>query len=64
MAHISVSLSTVCIVERHNIDDRDTDAYFNVFTILFELVSAYGTVGLSLGTPTVRDNIRSLREHS
>ena len=27
-----------------------TDAtWFNVFTIIFELVSAYGTVGLSLG---------------
>ncbi|KAG8892025.1 low affinity potassium transporter, partial [Tulasnella sp. 403] len=29
----------------------DNYGWFNIFTILFEIVSAYGTVGLSLGIP-------------
>lgn len=31
---------------------RENDAGFTPFTILFEIVSAYGTVGMSLGYPT------------
>ena len=37
------------------VDQRDaigvdqTATWFNIFDIIFELVSAYGTVGLSLG---------------
>ncbi|TRM69077.1 cation transport protein-domain-containing protein [Schizophyllum amplum] len=42
----------ICIIERGPIDDDATYLWFNEFTILFELVSAYGTVGLSLGLPT------------
>ncbi|KAI5890192.1 TrkH-domain-containing protein [Schizophyllum commune H4-8] len=42
----------ICIIERAPIDDDATYLWFNEFTILFELVSAYGTVGLSLGLPT------------
>ena len=41
---IALALWAICIVERTNIDDPATDSYFNVFTILFELISAYGTV--------------------
>ncbi|KAF5357330.1 hypothetical protein D9758_005883 [Tetrapyrgos nigripes] len=37
---------------RHNLDDESSAVWFNIFTIVFELVSAYGTVGLSLGLPT------------
>lgn len=37
-----------CIIERGKILD-DTKPYFTVFSILFEIVSAYGTCGLSLG---------------
>ncbi|KAL1746659.1 cation transport protein-domain-containing protein [Schizophyllum fasciatum] len=42
----------ICIIERAAIDDAATYLWFNEFSILFELVSAYGTVGLSLGLPT------------
>jgi hypothetical protein len=41
----------VCIIERHSISDPSTDTWFNEFTVVFEIISAYGTVGLSLGTP-------------
>ncbi|KAF7428771.1 low affinity potassium transporter [Pleurotus ostreatus] len=42
----------VCIIERANLDAVENFGWFNIFNILFELVSAYGTVGLSLGIPT------------
>ncbi len=32
----------------------DNDTWFNQFTVMFEIVSAYGTIGISLGIPTVR----------
>lgn len=54
--------------QRHGLDDEDNASWFNIFNIrkccflsptqalisfsVFELVSAYGTVGLSLGLPT------------
>jgi hypothetical protein len=37
--------------QKSKIDREDTATWFNVFNIIFELVSAYGTVGLSLGSP-------------
>jgi potassium uptake Trk family protein len=39
----------VCIIERGNI--RRQDPGFSEFNILFEVTSAYGTVGLSTGVP-------------
>ena len=33
------------------LSDDNNATWFNVFDIIFELVSAYGTVGLSLGVP-------------
>ncbi|KAI0767347.1 TrkH-domain-containing protein [Fomes fomentarius] len=48
---LSVSLFLVCIIERKNLTNSEKMSYFNIFTLLFELVSAYGTVGLSLGIP-------------
>ncbi|EDO15326.1 hypothetical protein Kpol_448p14 [Vanderwaltozyma polyspora DSM 70294] len=45
-----LGLFIICICEGGKIRDR-TKPDFNVFSILFELVSAYGTVGLSLGYP-------------
>ncbi|KAH9816532.1 cation transport protein-domain-containing protein [Melampsora americana] len=45
-----LALWIICIVERHQIIS-DRNPWFNVFSILFELVSAYGTIGLSLGVP-------------
>ncbi|KAG6335404.1 hypothetical protein ID866_3678 [Astraeus odoratus] len=34
---------------RDNLDNTSIQSWFNIFTIQFELVSAYGSVGLSLG---------------
>ncbi|OCH94151.1 TrkH-domain-containing protein [Obba rivulosa] len=42
----------VCIIERGKIMDDVNAPWFNVFTIIFELVSAFGGIGLSLGIPT------------
>lgn len=43
------ALFVTCIIERPNLNDKQKWDYMNVFNIIFELVSAYGTVGLSLG---------------
>ncbi len=37
----------ICIIERNRLEEGS----FTIFRILFEVVSAYGTVGLSLGFP-------------
>ncbi|USP76206.1 hypothetical protein yc1106_03480 [Curvularia clavata] len=39
----------ICCIERRHI--LNADPGFSVFSILFEVTSAYGTVGLSLGVP-------------
>lgn len=49
---IGLALFLLCIIERHNLDDPASDHWFNIFSMIFELVSGYGTVGLSLGIPT------------
>ncbi|KAJ7154458.1 cation transporter, partial [Mycena haematopus] len=41
----------VAIIERHNLLDQDKK-WFDMFRILFELVSAFAGIGLSLGLPT------------
>ncbi|KAI0671153.1 TrkH-domain-containing protein [Trametes maxima] len=48
---LAISLLLLCIIERVNLTDASKLSYFNIFALLFELVSAYGTVGLSLGVP-------------
>ncbi|KAI0317188.1 cation transport protein-domain-containing protein [Amylostereum chailletii] len=40
----------VCIIERSKLSDANA-SWFDIFSIMFEIVSAYGTVGLSLGLP-------------
>ncbi|KAL6929866.1 hypothetical protein ACO0SA_001270 [Hanseniaspora valbyensis] len=45
-----LGLFIICICESSRIKDVD-EPYFTIWTILFEIVSAYGTVGLSLGYP-------------
>ncbi|KAL0952812.1 hypothetical protein HGRIS_007037 [Hohenbuehelia grisea] len=40
----------IAIIERHNIMDEDKK-WFDLFRVLFELVSAFGGIGLSLGVP-------------
>jgi len=50
--YIFLGFFIITIVEGHRIED--TNAYaFTMFSVLFEIVSAYGTVGLSLGYPTI-----------
>ncbi len=48
---LGFALWLICIIERHNIEDPESNGWFTIFSCLFELTSAYGTVGLSLGTP-------------
>lgn len=48
---IFLGLFIICIAEGSKLDGNDTR--FTVFTVLFEIISAYGTVGLSLGYPNV-----------
>ncbi|KAJ7743346.1 potassium transporter [Mycena metata] len=40
----------VAVIERHNLLDEDKK-WFDLFRIVFELVSAFGGIGLSLGFP-------------
>ncbi|KAL0072467.1 hypothetical protein AAF712_000230 [Marasmius tenuissimus] len=46
---LCLALFLVCIIERSNLEDPNSATWFNVFNIIFELVSAYGTVGLEFG---------------
>ncbi|CCE61984.1 hypothetical protein TPHA_0B03120 [Tetrapisispora phaffii CBS 4417] len=48
--YLFLGLFIICICEGSKIQD-DSIPSFNIFSILFEIVSAYGTVGLSLGYP-------------
>ncbi|KAJ3511772.1 hypothetical protein NLJ89_g3904 [Agrocybe chaxingu] len=48
---IALSLFVICIIEENNLTNPQFVSWFNIFSIIFELVSAYGTVGLSLGIP-------------
>jgi Trk-type K+ transport system membrane component len=50
--YVFLGLFIISIVEVDRIQDSN-DASFNLFNILFEIVSAYGTVGLSIGYPGV-----------
>ncbi|KAG2030526.1 cation transport protein-domain-containing protein [Suillus americanus] len=50
---LCLALVLVCIIEEHrNLDNTEIQCWFNIFPIIFELVSAYDTVGLSLGIST------------
>lgn len=48
---IFLGLFIICIAEGSQLDQNNYR--FTVFTILFEIISAYGTVGLSLGYPNI-----------
>ncbi|KAI0042575.1 hypothetical protein FA95DRAFT_1564224 [Auriscalpium vulgare] len=48
---LGLALFLVCIIEKDQINDPDNLSWFTIFNIVFELVSAYGGVGLSLGVP-------------
>lgn len=53
--YMFLGLFIICICEGGKIQDTDKPS-FNVFQILFEVVSAYGTVGLSLGYPGTNES--------
>ncbi|KAJ3485808.1 hypothetical protein NLI96_g4697 [Meripilus lineatus] len=42
----------VCIIERTKLMDEENAPWFNLFRVVFELVSAFGGIGLSLGLPS------------
>ncbi|KDQ33775.1 TRKH superfamily [Pleurotus ostreatus PC15] len=48
---LAFALFLLCIIERANLNDENAP-WFNTFTLMFDLVSAYGSVGMSLGIPT------------
>ncbi|KAI9676440.1 MAG: low affinity potassium transporter [Caeruleum heppii] len=48
--YVFLGLFLIAIVEGHRIENTN-DYAFTTFSVLFEIVSAYGTVGLSLGYP-------------
>lgn len=50
--YIFLGLFIISIVEGPRLSAMD-DPAFSMFAVLFEIVSAYGTVGLSLGYPTI-----------
>jgi Trk-type K+ transport system membrane component len=49
----------ICIVERAQLQDSSKSTWFTIFSVMFEVVSGYATVGISLGVPFVC-NIQSL----
>lgn len=50
--YIFLALFVICIIENPEIQNANLQS-FNIFNVLFEIVSAYGTVGLSIGFPGV-----------
>jgi potassium uptake Trk family protein len=50
--YIFLGLFFICIIEGSRIQNvQGPDSSFTQFSVLFEIISAYGTVGLSLGFP-------------
>ncbi|KAL8399860.1 hypothetical protein RB594_000325 [Gaeumannomyces avenae] len=54
--YIFLGTFCICIAESARIMDPN-DPAFSVFPVFFEVVSAYGNVGLSLGHPTVNTSL-------
>ncbi|KAJ6136877.1 hypothetical protein N7497_012129 [Penicillium chrysogenum] len=54
--YIFLGCFCICVAEAGKIADTSIPA-FSVFSVLFEVVSAYGNVGLSLGYPTVSTSL-------
>lgn len=50
--YVFLGLFLIAIVEGDRIENTN-DYAFTLFSVLFEIISAYGTVGLSLGYPTI-----------
>ncbi|KAK0110626.1 low affinity potassium transporter [Cadophora gregata f. sp. sojae] len=56
MWYIFLGLFIIAVAEGKRLEDTSEDA-FTGFSLLFEIVSAYGTVGLSLGHPNVNTSL-------
>lgn len=52
---VFLGLFIICIAEGPKLDKQNIR--FTVFSILFEIISAYGTVGMSLGYPNVNASL-------
>ncbi len=50
--YVFLGLFLIAVVEGNRLQNTN-DYAFTLFSVLFEIVSAYGTVGLSLGYPTI-----------
>ncbi len=50
--YVFLGLFLIAIIEGDRIENTN-DYAFTLFSVLFEIISAYGTVGLSLGYPTI-----------
>ena len=50
--YVFLGLFIIAIVEGNRLQNTNEYA-FTIFSVLFEIISAYGTVGLSLGYPTI-----------
>ncbi|KAH8434964.1 putative potassium uptake transporter [Aspergillus melleus] len=55
--YIFLGIFCICIAEADRIMDPAEAQSFSVFAVFFEVVSAYGNVGLSLGYPTVATSL-------
>ncbi|KAF8537025.1 cation transport protein-domain-containing protein [Trichophaea hybrida] len=56
--YIFLGLFIICIAEGGHIESTAEYA-FTIFSVLFEIISAYGTVGLSLGYPNLNTSFSS-----
>jgi Trk-type K+ transport system membrane component len=54
------ALILICAGVNHQLQYDEYAHHFNVFGVIFEVVSAYGTVGLSLGHPTITTSFSTL----
>lgn len=54
------AILAIAVIERRNLMDEDKK-WFDLFRVLFELVSAFGGIGLTLGVPYVSENIPHLQ---
>ncbi|KJE95831.1 hypothetical protein CAOG_06235 [Capsaspora owczarzaki ATCC 30864] len=58
LALVYLGLVVICIIERDQLEQHTTD--FTVFKTVFEIVSAYGGIGLSLGYPGTTASFSSI----
>ncbi|KAL2368673.1 potassium ion transporter, variant [Blastomyces gilchristii SLH14081] len=54
--YIFLGLFIIAIVEGNRLDDTGENG-FTLFAVMFEIISAYGTVGLSLGFPNTNTSL-------